>query len=98
MINWRSLVLQAWFEGDNASVSLDSNTYGAVRTCRRAQRVACGLLAPAFSRAWLQVPIGLIKGRALSIIWPLGRLGWLESRIPRYRVKHANYRPDDAAT
>ena len=39
-----------------------------------------------------QVPIGLIKGRALSIIWPPARLGLLDSRIPRYRVRTADGR------
>ena len=38
------------------------------------------------SNAFGAVPLALLQGRAISVVWPPSRFGWVESRLPPGRV------------
>jgi hypothetical protein len=77
-----------WIEGDNASVSLDSNVFGAVRAhcifTAMVMVMMCIVLTPAPQQP--QVPVGLVESRALYRLDRGWRLHKLES-VPRERLQ-----------
>jgi inner membrane protease subunit 2 len=78
---------RVWVEGDNALTSSDdSRQLGAVSAGRKdSERLTMQLLVAhvgnTFDVSDLQMPLALVEGRALCVVWPPHRWSWLPATM-----------------